>query len=195
VWPSVTDVNPYSSETKRPFVSLIETAELASLGPGPRVSRKPLSSLNKELENFFSRNSFAPEAQPLIRAIVLLWHDYLDESHSIAQDISSSDGSLIHAIMHRREPDYSNSKYWFSKAGGHSSYPKLAQEVAPLLKSATNDFATTLLIGEKWTPNAFVGLCQQFAEKASAVEYKLLQQIQQIETFVLLGHFFDKARR
>ena len=48
-----------------------------------------------------------------------LWlaHNYLDESHRISQEIENPTGSFWHAIMHRREGDYSNSKYWFRRVG------------------------------------------------------------------------------
>src|SRR3954470_162325 len=36
-------------------------------------------------------------------ASLWLWHDWLDESHTISQSLHSSTGSLWHAIMHRRE--------------------------------------------------------------------------------------------
>ena len=37
-----------------------------------------------------------------------LWllHDFLDESHSLSQEITTDTGSYWHGIMHRREPDY-----------------------------------------------------------------------------------------
>ena len=44
---------------------------------------------------------------------VWLLHDYLDESHTISQRIDTPSGSFWHGIMHRREGDFSNAKYWF----------------------------------------------------------------------------------
>ena len=42
-----------------------------------------------------------------------LWFDFLDESHSLSQDIHTVEGSFWHGIMHRREGDFANAKYWF----------------------------------------------------------------------------------
>src|SRR5262245_53176291 len=48
-----------------------------------------------------------------------LWllHNYLDESHGISQDVETPGGSFWHAILHRREPDAWNSKYWWRRVG------------------------------------------------------------------------------
>ncbi|MEO5804091.1 MAG: hypothetical protein ABIR24_11240, partial [Verrucomicrobiota bacterium] len=107
------------------ILSLLQADELASLGPETRANREPLQILENKLRRAFSETKFSESSQTLIRSLVLLWHDYLDESHSISQEIHSSDGSFLHGIMHRREPDYGNAKYWFHRVGGHSSYPIL----------------------------------------------------------------------
>ena len=52
--------------------------------------------------------------------LLALWHDAKGdwhESHEIAQDIHSSDGSWIHAYLHRKEGDAGNAAYWYRKAG------------------------------------------------------------------------------
>src|SRR5262245_6850024 len=46
-----------------------------------------------------------------------LWHDFIEEAHKIAQDNASAEGSWLHAIVHRREGDFSNSKYWYARCG------------------------------------------------------------------------------
>ncbi|MBI1923612.1 hypothetical protein HYR99_05125, partial [Candidatus Poribacteria bacterium] len=47
-----------------------------------------------------------------VQSGLLLWNDALDISHTISQRIENTTGSYWHGIMHRREPDYSNAKYW-----------------------------------------------------------------------------------
>lgn len=61
----------------------------------------------------------------------------LDRSHSVSQNDSSAEGSFWHGIMHRREGDFSNAKYWFRQAGSHPVHAQLAEQVAEC-----DDFST-----------------------------------------------------
>jgi len=51
-----------------------------------------------------------------------LYIDELDRSHSFSQKLATPTGSFWHAIMHRREGDFSNSKYWYRRVGQHPVY-------------------------------------------------------------------------
>lgn len=57
--------------------------------------------------------------RPELATGIWLYVDDLDRSHTISQGIESTTGSYWHGIMHRREGDFSNSRYWHRKAGGH----------------------------------------------------------------------------
>lgn len=52
----------------------------------------------------------------------------IDQSHSISQDLPSSEGSFLHGIMHRREGDFGNAKYWFRRVGKHPVFEQLSRE-------------------------------------------------------------------
>src|SRR5687768_10361207 len=102
------------------------------------------------------RELFDTQTQSLIRSLVWLWHDYLEESHHLSQDIPSTDGSFLHAIMHRREPDYWNAKYWFDRVGRHPSFPEIARRAGDLMRQANErDLAAKLFAGGQWDPRAF----------------------------------------
>lgn len=58
-------------------------------------------------------------ASPELVAGLWLYVDDLDRSHSVAQSLHSPTGSFWHAVMHRREGDFSNAQYWYRKAGIH----------------------------------------------------------------------------
>src|SRR5262245_3566808 len=88
--------------------ALLASPELPGLGPGPRQGIRSRAELESALTNIFAGSTVSSERQELVRALVLLWHDHLDAAHTIAQDIENRDGSFVHGIMHRREPDYGN---------------------------------------------------------------------------------------
>jgi hypothetical protein len=74
---------------------------------------------------------------------VWLLHDFLDESHMISQSIETPSGSYWHAIMHRREGDFSNAKYWYRRVGRHPVLEKLSER-----------------LGEDYDPFQFVERCE-----------------------------------
>lgn len=39
------------------------------------------------------------------------------KAHDLAQDVATSDGSWVHAYLHRVEGDLGNAAYWYSRAG------------------------------------------------------------------------------
>jgi hypothetical protein len=64
-------------------------------------------------------NSAAFAGKDSLASALWLYVDELDRSHAISQEIHTATGSYWHGIMHRREGDFGNSHYWFTKAGGH----------------------------------------------------------------------------
>lgn len=52
--------------------------------------------------------------------LLVLWHDAKgdwEKSHSIASEIDTKEGSLLHAYLHRKEGDLWNADYWYKRAG------------------------------------------------------------------------------
>src|SRR6516225_11398987 len=117
-----------------PFVKFLDTVQLADLGPGPRPGVSPESELNESLAKTFKESQLPEGEQELVRALVLLWHDHLDAAHTLAQSVENPDGSYVHAIMHRREPDYGNAAYWFRRVGQHPAFAEIAKQAAALLQ-------------------------------------------------------------
>jgi hypothetical protein len=169
--------------------NLLMTPEPAALGPGPREGVQPEAALRREVQNALAESPLASERQQLVTALVLLWHDHLEPAHLIAQDITGPDGSFVHAIMHRREPDYGNAKYWFARVGEHPAMPVIAERVKTLpVAQPLSGLHSKLVRNGNWDAFAFVDLCEEAARKPG-VSSKALVEIQKIETEVLLEYF------
>ena len=69
-------------------------------------------------------------AQACLAGLWLRIND-LDQSHRISQDLATPEGSYLHAIMHRREGDYGNSKYWLRRVGNHPVFARIASNWDP----------------------------------------------------------------
>jgi hypothetical protein len=170
---------------------LLTAAGLPELGPGPRQGVLPHDRLEDSLKTLLSKAELSPTNGDLVRALVLLWHDRLDPAHAIAQGIENADGSFVHGIVHRREPDYSNARYWFRRVGSHGAFPKIADGVARLLESNhAAGLKKELVPKNQWDPFAFIDLCEKVAGKSPTDEQvKLLREIQGIESEVLFEYF------
>ena len=164
---------------------MLTTSEPPDLGPGPRPGVESEAVLKKRLSQALKSSELPSQNQELIRALVLLWHDHFEPAHKIAQDIENPDGSFVHAILHRREPDYGNSKYWFRRVGNHPVFPEIANRVGELLDSKLMDaLRGKLLPRGGWDASTFVDLCEQANRNG---EHKpLLREIQSIESLSLL---------
>ena len=152
--------------------------------PDPAVAEQLDSAL---LERLFGKEIIRDRtAARLCLAGLWLLYDHLDECHSIAQSIETPDGSYWHAIMHRREGDFSNSKYWYRRVGDHAIFPDLAANVRSLVAHPDELKLSTNL----WDPFAFVDLCEEAIRRRHDA---LCRQIQMIEWKALFDHCYRKA--
>ena len=118
-----------------------------------------------------------------------LWHDWLDESHEVCQNIHTPEGSFLHAIMHRREGDFSNSKYWYAKVGEHVLYPTLAVNSGQILNRFPADKTLLRVNFNGWNPDAFVDLVESVTDlPADNEKRRAVVALQQMEWRTLFDH-------
>lgn len=80
----------------------------------------------------------ALQHRPHLHAALLLYADLLDQSHSVSQNLHDPAGSAWHAIMHRREADFDNSLYWWSKAANSPIPLHQARELVNTCRAAAS---------------------------------------------------------
>jgi len=139
---------------------LINDAELPALGPGS--SNQSVIDVLRSIDvSSIGNGREIRDGQMATCCLSGLWllHNFLDESHTISQDVQSSTGSFWHGIMHRREPDYGNAKYWYRRVGSHPTYVPLMTAV----REQHADFARSVTSDGDWDPFAFVDACQKAA--------------------------------
>jgi hypothetical protein len=117
-----------------------------------------------------------------------LWHDFLDESHKVSQSLDTAGGSMWHAIMHRREGDFSNSKYWYARCENHPVLPTLAAQANEVINPFPADVSILKLTHNGWDSDAFVDLVQRVHKAPDDPRYKLAVALQQLEWRLLFDH-------
>lgn len=163
--------------------------ELNQRAPSPPLHPESIwnEALSEKLCNISSKELMgegnpSEQVAQATRAGLLLWNDDLDTAHEIVQDMHQVIGSYWHAILHRREGDGDNAKYWFARVGQHPIFPLLHQQAAQLWPACKS--------WAKWSPNAFVDAVTEavtFGEENHPFG-EALRQIQVIEFKLLLQH-------
>lgn len=160
----------------------------------------PQTAMYPRLAGLTAHTLFAPgkvrdeDAARACLAGLWLYFDFLDESHAISQELHTPEGSYWHALMHRREQDFGNSKYWFHRVGRHAVFPILARSAAALVQAETAlpPAARFLTTSSTWNPSAFVDLCVACLQGRAAV-VDLAERIQQLEWELLFDYCFKQA--
>lgn len=158
---------------------------MCALGPGV-----PNEAVRGRLEGLTAAQLVAPAgvrradfAQACLAGL-WLYHDFLDESHTLSQSIHTPEGSYWHGIMHRREPDASNAAYWFRRVADHPIFPVLAEEARRLGYPGR--------VG-RWDPFQFIDRCEQYRGSGSPEE-ETLRRVQRREWELLFDYCYRQAR-
>jgi hypothetical protein len=171
------------------ILSLLDTPELAHLTMKPRAGTRSLDELNREMDKVLTDTALDRRYCALSRGAILLWHDHFEAAHELAQNEENPDGSLLHAMIHRREPDLSNARYWFRRVGNtHPSFGCITEKVKIALIGKGHDLLVKQLMPkDQWSPLAFVDLVEDALRREDATYDQLLRQIQAAEFYCFLA--------
>ncbi len=176
------------------LAAILDPSRPVAIGPGkPAAEQEPLLRELTIEKAFAGQDLQDADAAACCISAAWLWHNFLDSSHQISQEIKTSSGSFWHAIMHRREEDFSNAKYWFRQVDGHEVYALVAEAAEPILSHYENPTGIRPLAEDgSWDPFAFVDLCQQVGETDGSL-LVLCQELTRLEWQFWFDYCFHQA--
>ena len=159
----------------------------------------------------------APPASPAYAHALLaglwLWHDGLHECHEIVQkspeDLIRAAGpsrgvpndrdrepsqdlgrtlAFWHAIMHRREGDFWNSKYWYARCRHHPALAEIPVHAESAVQVLPGMRPVEKLTRSGWDPEAFVDLVEAVHRDPADPGHAAAVRLQQVEWKVLFDY-------
>ena len=159
--------------------SLIDPCPLMELGPGTPREEFRARLVAFDAGRDLGRPVTDIDAAAACHAGLWLLHDFWNEAHAIAQDLDTPEGAYWHAILHRREPDSFNAKYWLRRVGDHRIHHELSGFAA--------DFGVQGNGWDHWYGETFVDLCDEHRGRRDDAETGLRQL--QLAEWQFLFHF------
>jgi hypothetical protein len=176
------------------LATLLASAPLNELGPGREVLAAQATLVALTPARLVSPREVASTTMGQA-CLAGLWlrFDFLNASHEISQGIENPTGSFWHAIMHRREPDCGNAKYWFRRVGQHPIFSDLAARAKQLAEHAHHESVSNFLRTQTaWDPYQFVDLCEEAYDAPHDLR-TLCQQVQLAEWELLFDYCYALA--
>lgn len=120
----------------------------------------------------------------LLRGGLLYAADAIHEAHAIFQEAKSDLGSYWHGMMHRREGDFDNARYWFRRAGVLPFFSELHR--------AACEHSAVMARQLNWDPYLFTGECEQ-ARFGETEGLRSLVELQRAEFEVLFDYCWRQS--
>ncbi|WP_052476179.1 hypothetical protein [Cohnella kolymensis] len=137
---------------------------------------------------------------PAWKAALHLWNDSLEAAHSLIEHLDTQTGSAVHGIIHRREGDYDNARYWVRRTGDHPAYHSLQIRVQAQLRqqrlpAGAVGEALAAMIGQgSWNPYLFTNVIEiQETRSSDDTARHILEQLQQLELEAMLRYLVGRV--
>ena len=175
------------------IAGVLADAQPMSLGAGA-----PNSHIAERLGRFEAGDLFPDgtigDPGMAMACLSALWlrHGFLDRSHTLSQGIHTPTGSYWHGVMHRREGDYANAKYWFRRVGDHPVFARLGPVARDIAAQGDGPAARAVAAQDAWDPYYFIDMCE-IAVGAGKPDDLLWCQVQRAEWEILFAYCYCGA--
>ncbi len=106
--------------------SLLATPTPAALGKSERAGVKSVAEVTKAARAAAAATGIDAVRRDALLGLALCWHDQWDAAHNAVQAHEGDrECDYVHAILHRREGDRGNCKYWLGAVGEHPVHHRL----------------------------------------------------------------------
>ena len=120
----------------------------------------------------------------LVRAGLFYYHNALDDSHKQAALDEGDLAAYWHGMVHRREGDFENARYWMRRAG--------EQPVFQEMQGRASDGAPHMGRQSNWDPFLFIHLCEQY--RYGETDYKKeIGHLQRTEFAVMFDYVWRRC--
>ena len=151
---------PSSSPASRLFTEIVREAGPLGLTAGaPRPSPAADRLEGSTVAEILGARPRDPLLGALVRAGLLLLADRNEAAHEVCQEVATAEGSWWHGVVHRREPDLDNARYWFRRVGAHPLMEELPRD-APESGKALDRVCPGR---SRWDSFALIDLCEEAA--------------------------------
>ena len=120
----------------------------------------------------------------LVRTGLFYYHNALDDSHKQAARDEGDTAAYWHGMVHRREGDFENARYWMRRAGEQPAFQEM--------QSRASDGSPHMARQPNWDPSLFIHLCEQY--KYGEAEYrKEIGHLQRVEFAVMFDYVWRQC--
>lgn len=164
-------------------------AEPPELTSGPRPGVLDRRTISQRIDTCLRELARPTDSAVLLRAAALLYHDHQDDAHDLVADRNDISAAFLHGILHRREPDYWNAKYWFRQCELHPVYSAVAARLGTWLDPQEAEAAQAFTLPGTFDPFAFVDACESCRRiDPKSPRVAILRKIQHAEFEAIVQH-------
>ena len=121
---------------------------------------------------------------PLVRAGLFYHHNALDDAHRVVQEATGDAAAYWHGMVHRRERDFENARYWFRRAGEQPPFSEMQARGADVSANMGRQMG--------WDPFLLVNLAEQLRFGADELQAEVIG-LGRVEFEVFFDYCFRRA--